>query len=73
VRVDHRGGAHAPDEAPLGGPCGLDGYSSGMCDKIGKKIMLSCLWPYGESFGMGNVVSVYIASAAMGGPEARHA
>jgi COMPASS component BRE2 len=48
-------------EAPLGGPCGLDGYSYGIRDKTGEKITLSRPRPYGESFGAGDVVGMYIS------------
>ena len=48
-------------EAPLGGPCGLDGYSYGMRDKTGEKITLSRPRPYGEAFGAGDVVGMYIS------------
>ncbi|KAI0259946.1 hypothetical protein BC834DRAFT_795138, partial [Gloeopeniophorella convolvens] len=48
-------------EAPLGGPCGLDGYSYGVRDKTGEKITLSRPRPYGAAFGAGDVVGMYIA------------
>ncbi|KAI0303484.1 hypothetical protein B0F90DRAFT_1809675 [Multifurca ochricompacta] len=48
-------------EAPLGGPCGLDGYSYGMRDKKGEKITLSRPRPYGQPFGSGDVVGLYIS------------
>lgn len=48
-------------EAPLGGPCGLDGYSYGVRDKTGEKITLSRPRPYGRSFGTGDVVGLYIS------------
>ena len=48
-------------EAPLGGPCGLDGYSYCMRDKTGEKITLSRPRPYGEAFGAGDVVGMYIS------------
>ena len=59
-------GAHvrlgwARREAPLGGPCGLDGYSYGMRDKTGEKITLSRPRPYGRPFGPGDVIGLYIS------------
>ncbi|KAH9977333.1 hypothetical protein BGW80DRAFT_1288672, partial [Lactifluus volemus] len=48
-------------EAPLGGPCGLDGYSYGIRDKTGEKITLSRPRPYGGPFGTGDVVGMYIS------------
>jgi len=48
-------------EAPLGGPCGLDGYSYAMRDKTGEKITLSRPRPYGRPFGTGDVVGLYIS------------
>jgi len=48
-------------EAPLGGPCGLDGYSYGVRDKTGEKITLSRPRPYGRSFSTGDVVGLYIS------------
>jgi COMPASS component BRE2 len=59
-------GAHvrlgwARREAPLGGPCGLDGYSYGMRDKTGEKITLSRPRQYGHPFGSGDVVGLYIS------------
>jgi len=48
-------------EAPLGGPCGLDGYSYGIRDKTGEKITLSRPRPYGQSFGAGDIVGMYIS------------
>ncbi|KAH9001630.1 hypothetical protein EDB92DRAFT_1932089 [Lactarius akahatsu] len=52
-------------EAPLGGPCGLDGYSYGMRDKTGEKITLSRPRAYGEPFGAGDVVGMYISLPAL--------
>jgi COMPASS component BRE2 len=59
-------GAHvrlgwARREAPLGGPCGLDGYSYGMRDKTGEKITLSRPRAYGRPFGSGDVIGLYIS------------
>src|SRR6266851_2993513 len=48
-------------EAPLGGPCGLDGYSYAIRDKTGEKITLSRPRPYGRPFGTGDVVGLYIS------------
>jgi COMPASS component BRE2 len=52
-------------EAPLGGPCGLDGYSYGMRDKTGEKITLSRPRPYGQPFGTGDVVGMYVSLPAL--------
>src|SRR6266702_116598 len=48
-------------EAPLGGPCGLDGYSYGIRDKTGEKITLSRPRVYGQPFSAGDVVGMYIS------------
>ena len=69
-------GAHvrlgwARREAPLGGPCGLDGYSYGMRDKTGEKITLSRPRPYGRSFGSGDVVGLYISLPPLRPPSKR--
>ena len=69
-------GAHvrlgwARREAPLGGPCGLDGYSYGMRDKTGEKITLSRPRPYGRSFGTGDVVGLYISLPPLRPPSKR--
>ena len=52
-------------EAPLGGPCGLDGYSYCMRDKTGEKITLSRPRPYGRPFGTGDVIGMYISLPAL--------
>ncbi|KAI0253859.1 hypothetical protein BJV78DRAFT_1298373, partial [Lactifluus subvellereus] len=52
-------------EAPLGGPCGLDGYSYCVRDKTGEKITLSRPRPYGRPFGTGDVVGMYISLPAL--------
>jgi COMPASS component BRE2 len=69
-------GAHvrlgwARREAPLGGPCGLDGYSYGMRDKTGEKITLSRPRPYGRPFGSGDVVGLYISLPPLRPPSKR--
>ena len=69
-------GAHvrlgwARREAPLGGPCGLDGYSYGMRDKTGEKITLSRPRPYGRSFGSGDVIGLYISLPPLRPPSKR--
>ncbi|KAI0050059.1 hypothetical protein FA95DRAFT_1514832 [Auriscalpium vulgare] len=48
-------------EAPLNGPCGLDGYSYGVRDKTGEKVTLSRPRPYGRAFHSGDVVGMYIS------------
>ncbi len=48
-------------EAPLNGPAGLDGYSYGYRDKTGEKVSLSRPRPYGQPFGTGDVVGMYIS------------
>lgn len=48
-------------EAPLNAPVGLDGYSYGYRDKSGEKVTLSRPRPYGQSFGTGDVVGLYIS------------
>ena len=69
-------GAHvrlgwARREAPLGGPCGLDGYSYGMRDKTGEKITLSRPRPYGRPFGSGDVIGLYISLPPLRPPSKR--
>ena len=69
-------GAHvrlgwARREAPLGGPCGLDGYSYGMRDKTGEKITLSRPRPYGRPFGSGDVIGLYISLPPLRSPSKR--
>ena len=69
-------GAHvrlgwARREAPLGGPCGLDGYSYGMRDKTGEKITLSRPRQYGRPFGSGDVVGLYISLPPLRPPSKR--
>lgn len=59
-------GAHvrlgwARREANLNGPVGLDGYSYAYGDKAGHKITLSRPRPYGEKFGSGDVIGMYIS------------
>jgi COMPASS component BRE2 len=58
-------------EAPLGGPCGLDGYSYGVRDKTGEKITLSRPRPYGRSFGSGDVIGLYISLPPLRPPSKR--
>ncbi|KAJ9107501.1 hypothetical protein QFC21_000956 [Naganishia friedmannii] len=59
-------GAHirlgwARREAPLNGPCGLDGYSYGIRDATGEKVTISRPKPYaGKGFGTGDVVGCLI-------------
>lgn len=48
-------------EAGLNCPVGLDGYSYGYRDKDGRKITLSRPRPYGEKFGTGDVIGLYIS------------
>ncbi|KAF8497168.1 hypothetical protein F5888DRAFT_1803753 [Russula emetica] len=69
-------GAHvrlgwARREAPLGGPCGLDGYSYGMRDKTGEKITLSRPRSYGRPFGSGDVIGLYISLPPLRPPSKR--
>ena len=69
-------GAHvrlgwARREAPLGGPCGLDGYSYAMRDKTGEKITLSRPRPYGRPFGSGDVIGLYISLPPLRPPSKR--
>jgi COMPASS component BRE2 len=69
-------GAHvrlgwARREAPLGGPCGLDGYSYGVRDKTGEKITLSRPRPYGRPFGSGDVIGLYISLPPLRPPSKR--
>ena len=69
-------GAHvrlgwARREAPLGGPCGLDGYSYGLRDKTGEKITLSRPRPYGRPFGSGDVIGLYISLPPLRTPSKR--
>jgi len=58
-------------EAPLGGPCGLDGFSYGMRDKTGEKITLSRPRLYGRPFGTGDVVGLYISLPPLREPSKR--
>jgi COMPASS component BRE2 len=60
-------------EAPLGGPCGLDGYSYGIRDKTGEKITLSRPRTYGRAFGTGDVVGLYISLPPLRAPSPRDA
>lgn len=59
-------GAHirlgwARREAPLNGPCGLDGYSYGIRDATGEKVTISRPKAYaGKGFGTGDVVGCLI-------------
>ena len=48
-------------EAMLNCPVGLDGYSYGILDKSGHKVTLSRPRPYGQSFGTGDVIGMYIS------------
>lgn len=48
-------------EAPLNAPVGLDGYSYGYRDKTGDKVTLSRPRPYGQRFGTGDVIGMYIS------------
>ena len=48
-------------EAPLNGPAGLDGYSYAMRDKMGEKVHLSRLRPYGQPFQSGDIIGMYIS------------
>ncbi|PFH52426.1 hypothetical protein AMATHDRAFT_139914 [Amanita thiersii Skay4041] len=77
VKVLHGGGDHVGDEprregshlrlgwgrreAPLNGPVGLDGYSYGYRDKTGEKVTLSRPRSYGQPFGSGDVIGMYIS------------
>lgn len=47
-------------ESGLNTPVGIDGYSYGIRDKTGEKIHLSKLKPYGDPFGSGDVIGVYV-------------
>ena len=47
-------------EAPLNAPAGYDGYSYAVRDKTGEKVHLSRPRPYGQPFGTGDVVGMYI-------------
>ncbi|KAH9967957.1 hypothetical protein BC827DRAFT_1258148 [Russula dissimulans] len=58
-------------EAPLGGPCGLDGYSYGMRDKTGEKITLSRPRSYGCPFGTGDTIGLYISLPPLREPSKR--
>jgi COMPASS component BRE2 len=69
-------GAHvrlgwARREAPLGGPCGLDGYSYGLRDKTGEKITLSRPRPYSRPFSSGDVIGLYISLPPLRPPSKR--
>ena len=48
-------------ESQLNAPVGVDGYSYGIRDKTGDKIHLSQPRAYGEAFGTGDVVGVYVS------------
>ncbi|THH08209.1 hypothetical protein EW145_g2857 [Phellinidium pouzarii] len=48
-------------EAMLNCPVGLDGYSYGYLDKNGHRITLSRPRPYGQPFGSGDVIGMYIS------------
>jgi COMPASS component BRE2 len=77
VKIIHGGGEHVGEdgrhegshvrlgwgrrEAPLNGPVGLDGYSYGYRDKTGDKVTLSRPRPYGQPYGSGDVVGMYIS------------
>lgn len=47
-------------ESGLNAPVGFDGYSYGIRDKTGDKVHLSQPRGYGEAFGTGDVVGVYL-------------
>lgn len=47
-------------EASLNAPVGYDAYSYGMRDGNGASVTLSRPQPYGEAFGIGDVVGLYI-------------
>ena len=77
IKVEHGGGDKPSDssakegahvrlgwgrrEAGLNCPVGLDGYSYGYLDKNGNKVTLSRPRPYGEKFGTGDVIGMYIS------------
>ncbi|KZT44105.1 hypothetical protein SISSUDRAFT_977314, partial [Sistotremastrum suecicum HHB10207 ss-3] len=48
-------------EAPLNGPIGMDGYSYGYRDKTGEKVTLSRTKAYGQPFGTGDIIGIYIS------------
>ena len=63
--VPMRDGPHARvgwgrREASLNAPVGYDAYSYGLRDTSGSRVTLSQLQPFGESFGPGDVVGMYI-------------
>jgi len=73
VENPQRAGAHvrlgwARREAPLNAPCGLDGYSYGVRDKTGEKVTLSRPRPYGQPFGTGDVIGMYISLPSLRRP-----
>lgn len=47
-------------EAQLNAPVGSNGYSYGFRDISGEKVFLSRTYPYGESFGVGDVIGMWI-------------
>lgn len=55
-------------EAQLNAPVGFDGYSYGIRDKTGDKVHLSQPRQYGQSFGTGDVVGVYVNLAKRPSP-----
>ncbi|EJD05956.1 uncharacterized protein FOMMEDRAFT_79189, partial [Fomitiporia mediterranea MF3/22] len=77
IKIEHGGGAKLPDsgakegahvrlgwgrrEAGLNCPIGADGYSYGYIDKDGRKVTLSRPRPYGQSYGTGDVIGMYIS------------
>jgi len=48
-------------EAQLNAPVGFDAYSYGIRDKKGDKVTMSRCTSYGEEFGIGDVVGLYIS------------
>lgn len=58
-------------EAPLNGPIGMDAYSYGYRDKTGDKVTLSRTKPYGQPFGTGDVIGLYISLPPRRQPDPR--
>ncbi|UZJ56952.1 hypothetical protein CBS101457_006272 [Exobasidium rhododendri] len=48
-------------EAGLNAPVGMNGYSYGIRDTTGEKVFLGRTYQYGNSFGPGDVVGMYIS------------
>lgn len=77
IAIEAGGGSRAPDskrsqgahvrvgwarrEAALGGPAGMDAYGYAYRDATGDKVNISRPKPYGQPFGAGDVVGMYIS------------